>query len=1640
MATPKEHIEEIRGSKFSIGGTLNPLTEDLHQAVKNLSAELYAKDVHFLMELIQNAEDNQYDEGVDPSLEFIITSKDITATGAPATLLILNNEKGFSSKNIDSICSVGRSTKKGNRRSGYIGEKGIGFKSVFLITATPYIFSNGYQIRFNEEPCPHCGLGYIVPEWVDENPTLHDIQQICGVRDSDSLPTTTIVLPLKKDKVKPVKHQLSTIHPEVLLFLSKIRRLAVREVNEDPRLNSVSAVSISSETDLKTRKNMNAESYTLHLSAEENGGSDEECMYHMWKQRFPVRPENRVDRRMDVEEWVITLAFPNQERLNRGRSSPGIYAFLPTEMVTDFPFIIQADFVLASSRESILLDDKWNQGILNCVPSAFMDAFKSVVIAMEDAPVSSLPRFFKFLPVKSSSYEVLNGVRETIRAKLVEENIVPIETYTKQKHFKKPGEVSRLLPAFWDILAKAREQGVQLHNLSSHGSYILSSSFDQAQYNQILDFLGVQLVSNNWYAKCIQSSNLVMGVSEDAYLQLLLFIAKHWESRFSGSNSNMKNIQLIKYVGSDGNESFFNLSVCSRYNGGNSILLANQNTAVPWLIDWNKEFRCAGNRYFMPESTQKAIQIFPKNQTLLEWLKKEVNVSTLSVYSYAKLISISINSDRPLALAYAHFLYHSSNFFSLSEVEDLCSSMPLIDNYGGVAACRVGVLMPANVSKWADLIVSNPWRAEGYVELSEDYLHSRQYAGQSSRDKELLNFLKTRVGASDIPDISPPNAGFSAVNTPLTKENAFLLLEWIRKLKYKGVLPGRFLKSIREGSWLKVTVNGYRSPSQSFLIGSSLGSLLQNGSVLVDIPLVDQSFYGDRIFKYEEELKTVGVMFEYGEACEFIGKELMSRAASFTLSRGQVLSVLQFMRYLRRSLLPLDHFVSSIKKGSWLKTSRGYMCPVGSVLFDSEWQTASQISDIPFIDRSYYGEEIYDFKVELLLLGVKVGFNASYQHVIDHFKSTSYLSHLTPEAVILILECLHFVDASSKLVDALKGTKCLKTKMGYNAPGECYLPDPVWGCILEVFSGFPVIDREFYGNKILTYRNDLKKMGVVVDFEDAIKAFGTAFKQKASQTSLTKQHVESFLSCYRRLKEAKYDFPKEFSSVLTTAKWLRTRLADYRPPKDCILFGPEWESLSPITRLPFIDDSDNFYGDGIHEYKEELKRMGVITELRHGLKFVTTSLRFPRDPTSITPENVFSLLECIRFMQESYQSFDDDFKERLSRNWLKTHVGYLPPDQCLWFDSEWEYLRKYEWKPEKEADKKVWIPKGEDGEWVNSEECVIHDKDDLFGSRLNVLERHYEKKLLPFFSSAMDVKYNPSVDDYMELWKDWESSEEHFSLGKCCKFWNFILQHWGLKTQKKVGDRLKKLPAASGADGIVLLDRFDVFVADNLHLKNLFEEEKVFVWLPEPSLAPIERSKLLDIYREIGVRPISESVEKEESSILDGVKLKQVDARSIFIGKGLIKLILSFLACSSLKLEVEKRHKAVEGLINLTVYEMIEPISVRYSLSLSSGDVITKEANKMIRWESGSSKLFTQQMDLNSGNAARIKYATYFSEAISVGVLCENVDHVHALSELIKLAFLLKFEEEAVDFLMESKDLQIFLEDESFLKCAFQSN
>ncbi|PWA51666.1 DNA binding,ATP binding protein [Artemisia annua] len=1810
--TAKEHVEEIRRTKFSIGGEPIRALKDLHKAVQYLSAELYAKDVHFLMELIQNAEDNEYPEGVDPSLEFVITSKDITNTGAKATLLVFNNEKGFSRENIESICSVGDSTKAGLRKRGYIGEKGIGFKSVFLITAQPYIFSNGYQIKFNEKPCQHCNVGYIVPEWVENDPTLSAIQSVYG--SANSLPATTLVLPLKPEKVIPVKDQLSSVDPEVLLFLSKIKRLSVREDNEDPRLNTVSAISISSEKDLVIVKDKDAELYTLHLTADVSGNDvDTECGYHMWKQRFPVKHENKVDVRSEVEEWVITLAFPVGRRLNRGASMPGIYSFLPTETVTNFPFVIQADFLLASSRENILWDNKWNQGILDCVPVAFMNAFTSLIKSNESAPLSTLSSMFWFLPINESSHLKLNHVRDAIKAKVMNEAIVPCESYTEQKLFRKPSEVYRLKPAFWSILKDSRTEGVSFTNISSHEAYLLASSFDNDEYSSILEFLDVGYVDNEWYAKCIASSNLVMGVSEDLYIQLLVFIAEEWSSSFH--NSNIKNIPLMKYVGLDSKVALFKISACT------NKLLAAGSDHISWLINCNTEFHGSNAQFFLPKDTQEAVQLCSKEHTLKKWLKDEVNVKFLNVYEYAKNLSSSISSDCKLAITYAHFLHNSlkNNYLQKHEVESLCRDMPIVDNYGGVTTSRSGVLVPANGSKWVELIGSNPWRQHNYVELGEDYARCASYFGVETSGEEVVKFLQDYVGASDVPRLSPPNAAIPTLSYPLTKPNALLLLQWLDYLMTLRIaLPERFLTSIKTGSWLKITLNGSsgcRPPSESFMLDSSIGLLLQNGSVLVDIPLVDMEFYGDDIKRYREELKEIGVKFENKEACEFIGARLMSIAASSELTRYKVLSMLKFIQFLGQNYLSATEFINSIKNENWLRTSQGDMSPTDSVLYSPDWNAAKEISDIPFIDQEYYGNEILSFKKELELLGVVVKFDQeclkTNKLVSDHLKSSSSLTSLSSDAFLLMLRCIESLRSSDKVVRVLKSIKCLKTNLGYKFPSDCFLlsPDSEWGCLLKVFTSFPIVDNQFYGRStpsIFSMSKELKKIGVMVEFEDASKEFIRTFKQQASSSSIRKENVFAFLKCYRKMKKMKAKYLSEFISCITEEEWLRTKLGDFRSPKDCILFGTDWEPISQISLLPFIDDSDNYYGIGIKEYREELKLLGVTTEFKVGAKFVADRLYLPQDTSSITPLSVFALLDCVK--KEEVES-RDKFHEKLSKKkWLKTHFGYKCPEECLLFSSDWEsflkrsdgpfideefygsrigsykdelklvgvitqvdsgckvlasylechsnfetinriyiYLSEKKWEPAGDYNKKIWIPRGTDnGEWVDPQGCVLHDKNNLFAEELHVLEKlkyekkifnffasvfhvkihpsvddycklwkkwessgrqitnteccafwefvasnwnsgteetfnknlsklpvldatsdkislvdkccvlhdknnlfaeelhvleklKYEKKIFNFFASVFHVKIHPSVDDYCKLWKKWESSGRQITNTECCAFWEFVASNWNPKTEETFNKNLSKLPVLDDTpDKISLIDKCDILIGDDLFLMGRFQSIRpIFVWYPQPSPKSLTRMKLVDIYSKLGVRTLSESAQKIISDV-DQVGSKPVNPSEKIVTKGLFKLILGFLADPKLKFEAERRHEMASRVLAVKAFETSEPMTVKYSLSFSSGDVLI-EANRMIHWDKQNSKFFMQKLDRSSGYKHLMEYASHFGEVIAKGVIWENEELVPRLSELIRLGFLVEFDEEAVEFLLENKNLQIFLEDQEYLSSKFFS-
>ncbi|KAL3526921.1 hypothetical protein ACH5RR_011577 [Cinchona calisaya] len=462
---------------------------------------------------------------------------------------------GLSKANVDSLCSIGQSTKKAKRRLGFICEKGIGFKSVFLVSAYPHIFSNGYQFRFSEIPSSDCGIGYIVPEWIATRSIISELESVHGI--NHVVPTTTIVLPLKTEKVEAVKRQLSELHPEVLLFLQKLKKLSV--------------------------------------------------------QVFQVKNENIVDSRKDLKEWVISLAFPFGERLKRGTTSVGIFAYLPTAMVTNLPFIIQADFVLASSREAILVDNKWNKGILDHVPSAFANAFITFMKSPETAVLLPITQMLQVLPVKVTPSKELNRVRED-----------------DELRFRQPTNALRILPKFREILLRIKEHTFLLNGISSDGKFVLHSSVVDKKYDEFWDFLGVPPVdgSYQWYTRCIQSCELIFRSPMNVYIELLCFLADNWKD-FSLRSFN--NIPLIKYVSWNGEVLTYSVLQLKRESKKVHLVWGMQEHA--WLSKWNWEMGCLNNVFFCPDAFVSALLVLEEEGCLVmeKWLTSKIGVVVTDV-------------------------------------------------------------------------------------------------------------------------------------------------------------------------------------------------------------------------------------------------------------------------------------------------------------------------------------------------------------------------------------------------------------------------------------------------------------------------------------------------------------------------------------------------------------------------------------------------------------------------------------------------------------------------------------------------------------------------------------------------------------------------------------------------------------------------------------------------------------------------------------------------------------------------------------------------------------------------------------------------------------------------------------------------
>ncbi|KAH8800361.1 hypothetical protein F5884DRAFT_891279 [Xylogone sp. PMI_703] len=342
--------EFLAQTKPHILTTLDKIRRKLGASTQALAANLYAKDTRFVYELIQNAEDNKYSIANSsselPWLTFWLYQDRI---------VIDSNEDGFSKANIMAICSIGESTKSSIQ--GYIGEKGIGFKSVFKVAHKVHVQSGLYSFAFEYQRDENDnGLGMVtpmnedyldVPDGVQTRITLH----LLASCDRASLRKEFLELP-----------------DTLLLFLKKLKQLSIHITSSKGFPETERTYSLSS----------SGNRVSLHTSCRTPFGGSVSSTKDYWISRRHVTNMPSDSARKNINEAEVILAFPLDGNDHPVIETQYAFAFLPMRKV-GYKFLIQADFITQASREDVF-DSPWNNHLLEEVAETFLQSINEFLL------------------------------------------------------------------------------------------------------------------------------------------------------------------------------------------------------------------------------------------------------------------------------------------------------------------------------------------------------------------------------------------------------------------------------------------------------------------------------------------------------------------------------------------------------------------------------------------------------------------------------------------------------------------------------------------------------------------------------------------------------------------------------------------------------------------------------------------------------------------------------------------------------------------------------------------------------------------------------------------------------------------------------------------------------------------------------------------------------------------------------------------------------------------------------------------------------------------------------------------------------------------------------------------------------------
>ncbi|MDN3691763.1 DUF3883 domain-containing protein [Chryseobacterium tructae] len=276
-----------------------------------------------ILEMFQNCED----EGATKVSIFLDT--------ANCTLQISNDgEKAFSIEGYDSLLYPGLSSKVS---SGYIGNKGLGFRSIINWADEIKIVSNDFIISFKEENKKDILLNYLnytedqlgeIREKRRLKPNVYPIPLLnCGkILDLDvpHLYTTSVIVRYKKEYENDIRTQLDNISAMTLLFLNNITEVeisvdgVVKNINVKREINA----SISKVT----------HSGNEYFVIEDDGLIDEDLLQ-----------ENES---IEAKRYSVKIAFSNDLSLK----DKVLYNYFKTQIPFELPFVAHASLELDQNR------------------------------------------------------------------------------------------------------------------------------------------------------------------------------------------------------------------------------------------------------------------------------------------------------------------------------------------------------------------------------------------------------------------------------------------------------------------------------------------------------------------------------------------------------------------------------------------------------------------------------------------------------------------------------------------------------------------------------------------------------------------------------------------------------------------------------------------------------------------------------------------------------------------------------------------------------------------------------------------------------------------------------------------------------------------------------------------------------------------------------------------------------------------------------------------------------------------------------------------------------------------------------------------------------------------------------------------